>query len=672
MAVVNRYTKTQNTPYTPRTLQELMLVPQYKRQQHDLLTAAREEYSTALTKATGDATHGDRLAEEKQKLFDKMDAQRESLESEGFSQSAKSDFIRFNKEYQSAIGPDGAIGKIGAAQVALEKEKTQYINGAIAAGFPPDSAAKNWEAYKQKWSNEFAETGDIKNIDSLFAPKYHDHVAEFEKRLTSVGYSMETLYNDLGTSTIEKTEDGTYILTKKGYKKYGSNAKNIQAALSHMTKQINTPGTGIRKSLDHEGKTPQTALQEIEGLGGIYSKSESDFGSGSTISGFTPNVDNGGAGNNNSLIAVSTAFQPAKFDGATLSELNDAVAALEADKTEDGEYTPETITALHEMKIFQQELQMAVENADGYAELKTADAEAKKVLATFGNVDINKLRTDIFNRDGVSYVQAKAGVEKAQQALDDFAAPYVADAKFAVTEYQVAPDPTNTKLFTAYKRLQENVNNAFKVDGLLEKLGTISEITMPGGKPIPINAEGNDPIGISDLATTSGDIELMTVVTKGPSGKPEMTFRINTKEGQKYDLDGVWGIGREGHKGNIGDSAPVTVRVVFDKSTIETGTNTLMGHIQDFMKLVSPEAKQLVESQLINQTLSSLRGMKWGSIFTMYENSDAPIPREVAVIFNQKITDYLNSQNPPIARETATREELSAAKDAISNNVLFN
>ena len=51
MSTPNRYTRLQNTTYQPRSLQELMMVPQYKRQQHDTLTSSIAQYETQLAQA---------------------------------------------------------------------------------------------------------------------------------------------------------------------------------------------------------------------------------------------------------------------------------------------------------------------------------------------------------------------------------------------------------------------------------------------------------------------------------------------------------------------------------------------------------------------------------------------------------------------------------------------
>jgi hypothetical protein len=128
---VNRYTQTQENRYQPRTLQELMLAPAYKRGKHDEMDASISEYETALAQFSGMDTHDTRLKEEQKKLYDKMTSQRDKLNEEGFSQSSKSDFIRFNKEYQKAIGPQGNIGQIQSAKDSFAKSRQQILDVAM-------------------------------------------------------------------------------------------------------------------------------------------------------------------------------------------------------------------------------------------------------------------------------------------------------------------------------------------------------------------------------------------------------------------------------------------------------------------------------------------------------------------------------------------------------------
>ena len=59
MAVVNQYTQLSTPRYTPRTLQELMLVPAYKREQHNAIDEGIAAQDDAHDLAAPDAVWAD-------------------------------------------------------------------------------------------------------------------------------------------------------------------------------------------------------------------------------------------------------------------------------------------------------------------------------------------------------------------------------------------------------------------------------------------------------------------------------------------------------------------------------------------------------------------------------------------------------------------------------------
>src|SRR5690606_10000753 len=120
---------------------------------------------------------------------------------------------------------------------AYNEAKATGIDTLIKQGYNPDDAAAYWDTHSQKYVEGF-DGKAVSNIAGLYGTGFRDPVAETHALMDKAGYSSEMLYNDLGTSTIVKDENGSYVLTSKGYKKYGSNSDNINGVLDYMSKQI--------------------------------------------------------------------------------------------------------------------------------------------------------------------------------------------------------------------------------------------------------------------------------------------------------------------------------------------------------------------------------------------------------------------------------------------------
>lgn len=287
MATVNRYTNIEPAKYNPRSLQELMMVPVYKRQQH---TATEEQLAaaeTALAQVDPLALHSDRAKMEQQKLYDQITAQSEQLANKGFTSTSKSDVIRLNKNYQQAISPIGELGKIQTAKKTLELNKASYIANATKLGFPADTTAKNWEDEEAKYKAEFEATGKITNIQERYAPNYINATDKLQELFKEAGvYS-----NELGTLTSsivtnDPNNPGQYILTQGAKEAHSSNIKQLQYAVDYINNQINNPNSEIGRSLKEQRKTTADALQEVEGLNKVFEKKSDSVQTSSEISGY--------------------------------------------------------------------------------------------------------------------------------------------------------------------------------------------------------------------------------------------------------------------------------------------------------------------------------------------------------------------------------------------------
>jgi len=287
MASVNRYTNLEPAKYTPRTLQELMMVPMYKRGQHDALTEKIAATEAALGQVDPLDIHSERARFEQQKLYDQLTQQAEQLQQKGFGRTSTSDFQRLNKQYQQAISPTGDLGRIQLAKPALDKARSLYIENATKGGLSSDVAAANWEDHKAEYIKKFNETGKIENISDRFGAKYIDVPAELIKLFTAAGVEGGDL-STLTSSIIKQDDGGSYVLTKGAANKYSSNKERLQAAVNYINNQIKNPESEIGRSLKEQRKSPEQALQEVEGLNKIFEKNITDTSTSSQISGYSP------------------------------------------------------------------------------------------------------------------------------------------------------------------------------------------------------------------------------------------------------------------------------------------------------------------------------------------------------------------------------------------------
>src|SRR5690606_18000585 len=165
--VMNRYSNITPSQYSPMTLQELMMAPAYKRQQHDAMSEGIAETEAALAQVDPLDVHSDLARQEQERLYNDLTAQSERLNAEGFNSRTKGDFLKTYKDYQQTIGPMGPIGKINAAKTAYNEAKATGIDTLIKQGYNPDDAAAYWEAHSKKYIDRF-DGKTVSNIEGLY------------------------------------------------------------------------------------------------------------------------------------------------------------------------------------------------------------------------------------------------------------------------------------------------------------------------------------------------------------------------------------------------------------------------------------------------------------------------------------------------------------------------
>lgn len=254
MAVVNRYTQTKDSVYQPMTLQELMVAPAYKRQKHDELDASIAEYETELAKFDSLAEHSEALKAEQDKLYQNMLAQRDKLNEEGFSKSAKSNFLKFNKEYQSTVGPQGSIGKIQKAMKSYKDFETQMLATAAQQGHDVSEAQKRLAEQREGYKKKFLETGEIEDFQGVLPPSYHDLEKDIKDVRQQLGYELKQSNLDLADYNLSidySTGIPQLMLVSKQGKEL---TKNNNSAVAYAEKYL------VNKWLNEKGEGYQSAV----------------------------------------------------------------------------------------------------------------------------------------------------------------------------------------------------------------------------------------------------------------------------------------------------------------------------------------------------------------------------------------------------------------------------
>lgn len=296
---VNRFTNVQPAQYNPMGLQELMMVPMMKREQHDKLNTDIATTRAALAQTDYMDIHGEQVSGLRKKLESELQRQVDQVSSTGIDQTLRTDFTNLNASYQSAIGPKGLLGAAANAKSTFKAEKDTYMANATAIGYSPDRAAYNWEKHVQDTYSGFDGEGKIANVDGLYAPKYFD-VAEETMKLAKDAKLSETDIANMG-STITTDAKGQYVLNEGSRNIDASNLAPLKAMVMHMNNQISNPNSPLKKSMDHQGVTSEDALQMVAGLTPIYAQTKTGRSTTKAITGFKSAAELGIGSNTGAL-----------------------------------------------------------------------------------------------------------------------------------------------------------------------------------------------------------------------------------------------------------------------------------------------------------------------------------------------------------------------------------
>jgi hypothetical protein len=669
---INRYTNITPAQYNPMSLEELMMVPMLKRKQHDELLNNIAATQSALAQTDYLDVHEDKVLGIRKKLEEELQRQVEAVSGEGINEVLKNDFINLNAEYQNAMGTKGTLGKAQAAKQALAQEKATYLQNSTQMGYSPTDAADNWQRHQQGYYNSQQELDDITNIEGLYAPTYKNVVDEFNKVADRIGMDS-TEISKLRNSMEFDEESGMYYLQENSKTTLTEeNLKKFKKAETWLNNNLMNPNSDLRRSIDHQNKTPEEAFQEIAGLGEIYATKVKKVQTDTRISNLTaaPTVEGNeviekGVG----IVAAGQQYAPATYSNKSTTELTGRIRELEA-KGE--ELTQEEQVELSQLNRFHTKVYEQLKEDNQYLAENTTLTRLRKDIEAMdaGTYDYSndavykEMHKRVFSpglpeEQKYEYVrQEKMKLLEAQEdKVNDIADKYLHKESLKMTAYQF--QPKTSKQRTQLNLLNETTGNVLKNDPqALNNLGQVTEVFV-GEDVYALGEEDADNISKLSAAFFNGnaeDIGLVNFTFEGMSGKPELTFRLNNPK-EAVELDGSTGIFRGDHV--VGEEGkPIQVKVALDmKDMADGGYHTLYGKVLEYMADSGEEGAAMVEAMQITHAYTEYEGYSWGRLM------DANVPdkdlRLAPIMLNaveQKLKE-LRHTNPDI-EAPSTEEEV--------------
>lgn len=237
----NRYTEITPSQFNPLSLQEIMMAPMMKKQQHDAASAQMAAIKDGLLKVDPLDVHLTEANQLRNDMSARLDAQAKELATKGINSNSQANIIDLNRQYQNLVAPTGRIGQINAAKPVYLAERKAYLENAEKNDIPQQAALLNWEQYARGKYTGYDENKNIKTINSYGAPskqnlqddiKYYNTIlGDTEKGSAASGYR------------IVQREDGSMVFQdRKGQRTTKTNIPQLDDALKGINAKWLTPG----------------------------------------------------------------------------------------------------------------------------------------------------------------------------------------------------------------------------------------------------------------------------------------------------------------------------------------------------------------------------------------------------------------------------------------------
>jgi len=599
---MNRYDNIELSTYNPRSLQETLMVPMMRRQQHDEANKQLENQILELNKVNPLDKHYNEAQRIKSELTGTITSQAEKLATEGFNNNTTSNIFKTNRNVADMYSPTGSLGQINAAKTAYEKDSDEYLKSATALGHSPEVVQQNLKAIQDEYnaSPVYDKSGKISGMSiNKLPPKYVDHVARFKDIADKAGLSSSDIENL--SSRIAKTGDGgTYVLTEGGKRASSSNTAALQAAVNFLNTEIMNPNSDVGKSLKYNFKSPEDALNDIKNLAPVFKKNSVASSSSSQISSYnapsTSDDEEGGAGGYG-LTESANNFTSDKFSGMSYSEVGDVISKYKNDKTSAGRQK------YYEATTFKNSLDKTISSDPAIKKLQNELSQQEKNFSLIQNNPNKQIINGKLVDSGYTTEQSKNVFRQGQNSkyvqrindikerIDDLSKKYVASTNIQSTDYMLTPYTPKQK--SILEIADKNIQKLFQTTPEnIKSMVNIEAIGTSEGKLLNTISSGDKETIAKVLSRAKeGDVTLNRVSGKGVSGKPEYVLRIipNDESEKLYGNNSFWS------KSKI-NKEPIEVRVSFNKTKGNSGVDLVNGLVTQYVQNAGGKGKQLAQT----------------------------------------------------------------------------
>lgn len=365
---VNRYTSLTPSKFNPLSLEEIMLVPSMKRQQHNDILAKQEIIRGELAKVNPLDVHFDEAVKLREEMNNKLTAQAEQLANSGIDPNSQGQFLALNREYQNLTGPTGRLGQINNAFKIEAEEKKKFFENPAYKDYGVDALERAWKKHRsiENYSGYDAE-GNITNIGMLSAPKYEDMQKDFMELSSILGEDTKTYLNNIGAHFQPGPFGGLIMVSADGKTINTSNDKNLDALAKKMeAKYLKEQGEGY-KSREFAGYDKQNTLDQLNNMLNIprVDKTLKDLNYS------YQNINNPFAGTESETQGglVDTVDAPYDFDG-TVGKAISTINSYEKGLKEGKSFTPEEDAQYNNAKESYAAFEKVKDNPEMYAQNK--------------------------------------------------------------------------------------------------------------------------------------------------------------------------------------------------------------------------------------------------------------------------------------------------------------
>lgn len=277
---MNRYSNLELSTYTPRSLQETLMVPVMRRQQHDAAANQLDAKISELDKINPLSQHFEEAQRLKKELKSTIESQANRLATEGFNTNTTSNIMQTNRGVSDMFSATGRIGKINSAKAQYDKEKETYLEDAVKISkIGREQALKNWEKHSKDNYTGYTNDGkDISVISGLGAPSFQDYEkdrADYHNLLGKTTSSAKASGFKIVPSGLATGE--MMMVDQKGNRVTSDNLNQLNAAkLGMMNKWVSENGEG-RRWANAAGWDPTSTANRINlDFGAMRERSDVD------------------------------------------------------------------------------------------------------------------------------------------------------------------------------------------------------------------------------------------------------------------------------------------------------------------------------------------------------------------------------------------------------------